>query len=876
MKLSGNEKDIRAFGTIVSKTDLKGNIIDANEAFVIASGYSREELIGQPHNILRHPDVPKAVFKDMWSSLKKGKPWVQFVKNRCKNGDYYWVEANVTPVLEKGKIVAYLSVRYPITDQQKQDADALYSNISKGKARIKGGYVTTPLNALCLFNRVHPINIMLGIIALLGAFATAESFAQETLPGWIMASISIGLFLYAWMGRRYVFSRLAKTKQLIDHMREEDFSVQVKFDGDHGLSRLVAAAKMMQVQLGNLYDESQTKLRQSLRMQAALENASSPVLVVNTDGTVRYMNSALRQFLTKLSPKDQTEKGTAEWVNDYIGNAVLDLFSWKEHLSHLEQASRFEALHENKTLEVIMTPITTSDNKWLGTILELQDMSQQRAIEANLKQTLSMASMGHTNVNLPTEGLDGFLLDMSNSVNGLLSSLNEIIEEMVGTMSNLAKGDLKFRVQKDLQGSLAAMKGATNVSLDNLSGIVLYIMQAAESVKKAAEESSRASVDLAGRTQQAAATIEQINATMKTVTNSQTENTHELQQVHQLALDSVEENQQAKSAIVSSVDAMEDIKSTSEKIENIVGLIDSIAFQTNLLALNAAVEAARAGEHGRGFAVVASEVRSLAQKSAEAAREIKGLIEESMSKVQQGVVKVEETSSAFEKVNEGVTKMTSSLDKVLGSIQDQQQSVVEISQAIDHLDSNIQNNAALVEETSSASDSLSEQAQRLNAETSKFSVDPISAATMIQSTPAIHNIMMSDVRQEMRVWRTMMQSYLNGVKTNMDVKHALDKHNSVAYKALIDLGEKDSFIKTMPQYQKAMNLLDDQFAIVSNVAAILEKDLSMDFDGMRKRDALMDDFVSLTNALDQSLGELNQAYFQSVVPQNSMPLLHAG
>lgn len=135
------EKDISQVGVIVSKTDLQGIITEVNEGFVEASGYTKAELLGQPHNILRHPDVPKAVFKDMWDTLVAGKPWVSVVKNRCKDGSHYWVEANMTPISDSGRIVGYLSVRRAITAQEKETAQQFYREIDRGDKYIVNGYV---------------------------------------------------------------------------------------------------------------------------------------------------------------------------------------------------------------------------------------------------------------------------------------------------------------------------------------------------------------------------------------------------------------------------------------------------------------------------------------------------------------------------------------------------------------------------------------------------------------------------------------------------------------------------------------------------------------------------------------------------------------
>lgn len=853
----GVEKDISTLGIIVSKTDLFGTIQEVNEAFVVASGYEEHELLGQPHNILRHPDVPKAVFADMWETLKAGLPWVQVVKNQCKDGSYYWVQANVTPVVQNGEIVAYQSVRIPVDDDTKHAAESLYQQISAGKKRIQNGYIINGFDRLCLFNHFHPVNLMIILMAVLGVVSTIAVSGVVAISAEVIGLMTLVFVAYTWAGKKYIFKRLGTAKKLIDKMREGDFTGQVNYFGQHSLSKLVSAVKMMQVQLGAMYDDSQVQLQSSLRLKSALDQASTSIMLVNKSGYILYVNSQLVDYfaknvaaIQKVSANFSTEKLVGSHLASLCNNPFFD---------DLNYAKASEEAIADLMVGLTVIPVKDDQGVLIGSIVEWTDVTQQRLIEHELKTTLEMASIGHTALHINTDNLSGFYLDTSNNINSLLSELNAIIESMVYVMTKLAVGDVRGRVDKELQGSLAAMKGATNVSLDNLSSIILHIKHAADTVMTAADESSKSALDLSDRTQQAAAALEQINASMQNMRQLQEENTKEVALVNGSAKETVLENEKAKQALSATVVSIQEIQKTSEQIASIISIIDSIAFQTNLLALNAAVEAARAGEHGRGFAVVAGEVRTLAQKSSEAAKDIKTLIDSSVAKVNEGVTKVTETNRAFEVVDQRVGNIGASMQSVLLSIEEQQNTVGEIALAINSLDSNIQSNAALVEESSSASASLKQQALLLNSETSKFSIDEQKAEKLIGESGDLYGVKMSDVRQNMRIWRTSIQTYLNGIQVDIDLNAAVDPSSCKVGQALNQLLHHKPEIRSMPQYLEIERLHTLQHQLVKEALLIADNASQASLDELKEKDRLLDRFVETTDELDFALAKLSTA-----------------
>jgi methyl-accepting chemotaxis protein len=879
VELTGNEREVKPGSTIISTTDLNGTIVECNDDFVDISGYTRQELIGQPHNILRHTDVPAAVFKDLWQTLKQGKPWTQYVKNRCKNGDFYWVKANITPVLRANELVGYQSVRTRISDAEKASAEALYKQIQNGKASIRQGYLMSPSRRFNLFHHIHPVNVMVSLIVFLIALQAVTSAGLLTIPAAVGLPVAAILLVGTFMGRRYVFSRLKKARQIMTQVRSGNFHSDLETYGFHSLSGVLASVKMMQTQVGAETAQRTRQLHENTRLKVALDSATTNMMVADQNNDVIYLNHALHDLLKRHASAIAEE--VPGFDADKLVGKSIDVFHrhpqhQKQLLANLTDKHVAEISVGNLILKLTMQPVINDEQKRIGTIVEWMDLTQQRSIEETLNNALSLASKGHTDIKLNTQGLEGFFHTTATDINALLATMNGALEDMVGVMVNLASGNMTTRVEKDLQGSLAAMKGAMNVSLDNLSVIMLQIKEVAASASNASSDSAKAANDLSVRTQQAAATLEELNATMQNINQLQIENTQSLTEVSGLTRETMQENDKAGEVMLASVEAMESIRETSAKIGDIIGMIDSIAFQTNLLALNAAVEAARAGEHGRGFAVVANEVRTLAAKSADAAQEIKKLIEDSGQRINEGADRVQQSHEVFKQVNESVAKIGSTLETVTASISDQQQSVSEVTRALGSLDENIQNNAALVEETSASAESLHDQASLLTNEVQKFQISESLMQGKAQSYPAVHGVRLSEARQKMRIWRTMVQSYLCGMEVDIDLQAAVDPTRCSVGQALGQLLSADPSLEALDQMKEVMELHVRQHNLVKLVLECRDaKCLPEDFNTLSLQDGMLDEFVIVTEKLDKALGVLEQVVFEHSRTE-PLPALRAG
>jgi methyl-accepting chemotaxis protein len=306
----------------------------------------------------------------------------------------------------------------------------------------------------------------------------------------------------------------------------------------------------------------------------------------------------------------------------------------------------------------------------------------------------------------------------------LTRSLTEPLRFAVHTADSIADGDLTEDLQSSRGDELGDLLHALQRMQLALHDSVSTAKRSADSIATASVEIASGGVNLSARTEQAASNLEQTSAAMQEVTETVRSSAESTQQAHRLAGDAAAVAERGGAVVGRVMSTMDGIQGSSRKISDIIGVIDGIAFQTNILALNAAVEAARAGEQGRGFAVVAAEVRSLAQRSAQAAREIKTLISGSVEQVEAGARLVVDAGSTMSEVVASVQRVSALVGDIAGSIQHQTQSLNEVSSAIAQLDNMTQQNAALVEESAAASESLREQAGTLAQVVSRFRLKP--------------------------------------------------------------------------------------------------------------------------------------------------------
>ncbi len=285
------------------------------------------------------------------------------------------------------------------------------------------------------------------------------------------------------------------------------------------------------------------------------------------------------------------------------------------------------------------------------------------------------------------------------------------------------EGDLTVRLDNSGKDELAQIATAFNHFVNKIAAVLLRIRTASESVRLASQEIAMGNQDLSSRTEQQASSLEETAAAMEQLTATVQQNAENARQANQLASSASSVASHGGSVVGQVVQTMGGIDAASRKIVDIIGVIDSIAFQTNILALNAAVEAARAGEQGRGFAVVAGEVRTLAQRSAAAAKEIKQLIDDSVNQVNTGSRLVQEAGATMQEVVDSVRRVTAIVAEISHASQEQSNGIGEINGAVSQMDQGTQQNAALVEQATAAAQSLQQQAHQLAEVVGGFKLD---------------------------------------------------------------------------------------------------------------------------------------------------------
>lgn len=905
--VTNQEVQLDEHSLIVSKTDLKGQITYINKDFLDISGFTETELIGQPHNIVRHPDMPIEAFADMWQDLKEGRPWTGLVKNRCKNGDYYWVLATATPIRENGQVVGYMSVRRKPTGQQVTAAESAYRLFREKKAGglrilhgavVKGGdsffgnlalktkmiagfgvllaalaiiagvglwgmgqtnesnsrlynFRLQPTQALASIGKLmadnrsqlllalqhdpnnpnaklhdHSVDVHLKQIEaniaevsvqwdvykkgirsedhqkladayvearkryvgeglLVAKKAVAENRFEDantvllkvinpayveaakhaevlfkrnkdrsvqeleesesryaSIRMWAMLIVALalaaGVFIAAAIIRS-ITRPIAEVIATFESLANGDFTRNVEIARNDEMGKVLQGLQSMQIQQGFNVAEANRVANDNLRIRIALDASSSNLRIADDDGMVIYANKGLLTTLRQIEPgmrERQPGFSTDTFVGSNIGAFYADSAAALKTLRELQTTRQVEMEIGGRIFNVVTNPIINDRNQRLGTVGEWIDRTAEINAQRSVAALISQASAGNLEARLDTSVLEGFYKELGTGINSLVETSGMAIGEIADLLSKVAAGDLTQTVSSEYQGTFGRLRDDANETVTKLRELVGDIQQSAETINTAAKEIAAGNVDLSSRTEEQASSLEETASSMEQLTATVRQNAENAKQANDLAAGAQSVAEKGGEVVGQVVYTMSSIHQASSKIADIIGVIDGIAFQTNILALNAAVEAARAGEQGRGFAVVATEVRNLAKRSADAAKEIKGLISDSVDRVETGNRLVDQAGRTMEEVVGSIKRVAKIVTDISEASREQSAGIEQVSLAVSQMDEVTQQNAALVEEAAAAAESLEEQAIHLAESVAVFKVTERGASAPRLAAPA--------------------------------------------------------------------------------------------------------------------------------------------
>ncbi|MGB4497315.1 MAG: methyl-accepting chemotaxis protein [Methylococcaceae bacterium] len=717
MPITNNELVMPKGSILVTRTDLQGKITYANDDFLKISGYSRDEVIGKDHNIIRHPDMLPELFEDLWVSIKAMRPWAGVIKNRSKNGDFYWVHANVVPQFEQGKLVGFMSVRYAPKKAELTQAVTLYDALKNKTASIN----PTGINAVV--KSIKEISLRKKTAFSLFAFSvpTVTVSYQLFLSENYIALAAIAGF--ASLGAAVTISVIRELSDTLDksvgifyRLAAKGFGNQFDLKKAGVVGDFYRGLFSMDVSLSLDIADSKRITSEALRINSALDNVHSAVMVTNNNFDIIYVNKSATELFQNA--EDDIKKELARFDAKKILGSNIDVFhanpaKQRELLKNLTHYYSTELVVGGHHMTVIANPVLDKNGDKLGYVAEWVDRTIEVHAVQEITDIVQAAANGDFERRIHESNRQGFILELVKNINKLLETSSVGLNEVGRILDALSHGDLTKTMGGEYQGMFGQLKDDANSTVEKLRDVLEQIQSATNTINTSAKEIASGNNDLSHRTEKQAASLEETAASMNELTSTVQHNSENAGHANELAVGASNIASKGVSVVGQVVDTMEAINESSRKIVDIISVIDGIAFQTNILALNAAVEAARAGDQGRGFAVVATEVRSLAQRAAAAAGEIKGLIGDSVEKVEDGTRLVANAGKTMEEIVSAIRGVTTIMSEISSASAEQTTGIEQVNKAIGQMDDVTQQNAALVEEAAAAAETLEDQARSL-------------------------------------------------------------------------------------------------------------------------------------------------------------------
>ena len=604
---------------------------------------------------------------------------------------------------------------------------------ASANARIKSALDNVTANVMIADS---DFNIIYANKAVLDMFAVAESDIRTELPQFKASEIlggSIDRFHKNPAHQRGMLERISSTYKAQIKLGGRVLTVVANPVMSTSGERLGAVVEWQDITAQLAAEEKvQLAAAENARVKIALDNVTTNVMIADNDRNIIYMNKTVMTMLQNAEA-DLRKVLPSFDTNKLLGGSIDQFHKNPEHqkrlLATFTSTYRAQIVVGARTFALVANPVMSNSGERLGSVVEWSDRTIEVGVEREVGSLVTAAGAGDFTQRIDTNNKEGFFLNLATGLNELMATSDKGLQDVVRVLGALAEGNLTQRIDADYQGTFGQLKDFSNETSQSLSNMLGQIRESADTIYTAASEIATGNADLSARTEQQASSLEETASSMEELTSTVKLNADNAKQANALAANASEVAITGGAVVQQVVHTMTAINDSSRKISDIISVIDGIAFQTNILALNAAVEAARAGDQGRGFAVVAAEVRTLAQRSAAAAKEIKTLISDSVDKVDTGNALVAKAGVTMEEIVVAIKRVTDIMSEIAAASAEQSTGIEEVNGAVSQMDEMTQQNAALVEQAAAAAESLQDQASVMSQAVAVFKFDNSGAST---------------------------------------------------------------------------------------------------------------------------------------------------